>query len=589
MHDILRNRALLSHGFIKDGFIKDRFIIVSPLACVFALASSATGSPPVFTDQTASTGITTPHMQVFNGPDMEFMAAGGAAGDFDRDGDQDLFILGGSASADHLYINDGTGNFVDMGAAAGIDRTHQGTGVAVGDFNNDGYLDVYVTSLGSAEQRQPGWNILWKNNGDGTFTDVTASAGVAFASDVLGDSYSSSFGDYDLDGDLDLAVAGWMGGSKLYRNNGDETFTDVTDTALDFPMGIIRGFAPRFVDMNHDRYPEILWVGDFYTSLYYINNTDGTFTEYTIESQTGYDSNGMGNTFADYNNDGVFDWYVTSRISHDGINGSGNMLYVGGPTPHVYNESALSSNANFGYWGWAAVSVDFNHDGAVDIFETNGFVAGYETDPSILFLNSGAGGFVDASITSGLTDAGQGRGLINADLDLDGDQDVIVLNNSQPIIYYRNDIAGTDTNSITLDFDTSANPAIAPDGFGTHVAIVSDSHSQIRYLDGGTNYLSQSQLAVHAGIGSDTSATITIEWANGDIETYPNVAPGQYTFSSWACLADLTGDGAINFFDVSAYLTLFVQQHPQGDLTGDGMFNFFDVSAFLGSLSAGCP
>ena len=212
MHDILRNRARLSY----------RSLIVSPWVCslvctwvlFISLCHFGNRLAASITDQTAATGITTPHMQVYNGPDMEFMAAGGAAGDFDRDGDQDLFILGGSASADHLYINDGTGNFVDRGAAAGIDRTHQGTGVAVGDFNNDGHLDVYVTSLGPGGNRLPGWNILWKNNGDGTFTDVTASAGVAFASDVLGESYSSSFGDYDLDGDLDLAVAGWLGGFK---------------------------------------------------------------------------------------------------------------------------------------------------------------------------------------------------------------------------------------------------------------------------------------------------------------------------------------------------------------------------------------
>ncbi|MGV6813462.1 MAG: FG-GAP-like repeat-containing protein [Phycisphaerales bacterium] len=528
-------------------------------------------------------------MKSFNGPDMEFMGGGGAAGDFDRDGDIDLFLVGGSASVDHLYINDGYGHFVDMGAAAGIDRTHQGTGVAAGDYDNDGYLDVYVTSLGPPGNRQPGHNILWHNNGDGTFTDVTAAAGVAYASSTIGESFGSSFGDYDLDGDLDLAVSGWQGGSRLYQNNGDGTFTDVTTTALDYPMGIVRGFSPKFVDMNHDRYPELLWVADFYTSKYFINNTDGTFTESTATAQTGLDSNGMGNTFADYNNDGVFDWYVSSRITHDGAFGSGNMLYMGTATPHVYNENSVALNVNDGYWGWGVVSVDFNHDGAVDIFETNGFDSKFSNDPSILFQNTGSGSFVDATTASGISDAGQGRGLLNADFDGDGDQDIMVFNNDQPLVYYQNEISGPDTNAITLRFDTAANPALAPDGIGTFVTFESDSFTQIRYHDGGTSYLSQSELSVHVGIGSDPSATITIEWANGDTATYPNVAPGQYTMSSWACPADLNGDGSINFFDVSAYLTLFTTQHPQGDLTGDGQFNFFDVSQFLASLSAGCP
>lgn len=561
-------------------------VITSAQGVFVSLLSAA---PPVVVDHTQSVGLSTPHAQVFNGPDMEFMAAGGAAGDFDNDGDQDLFILGGSASADHLYINDGTGNFVDMGASAGINRTHQGTGVAVGDFNNDGNLDVFVTSLGGPTVREPGWNILWSNNGDGTFTDVTAIAGVAYGSLELGESYSASFGDYDLDGDLDLAVAGWLGGSKLFKNNGDGTFADVTTTAIDIPMDTNRGFSPKFVDMDGDLYPELLWVADFYTSKYFVNNADGTFTDQTLIAGTGLDSNGMGNTFGDYNGDGIFDWYATSRITHDGVNGSGNMLYMGTATDHVYVESSVAAGCNFGYWGWAAVSVDMNHDGALDIFETNGFWNGFETDPSILFLNDGYGNFTDVAKACGMSDAGQGRGVINADFDQDGDQDIVVLNNSQPMVYYKNDIAGVGTNSITLEFETNAVAGLAPNGFGTHVWIDSDSHNQRRYLDGGTNYLSQSELSVHVGIGADPFAAITIQWANGDMESFPNVQPGRYLIRALACPADLNGDSMLNFFDVSAFLTMFQQGHPQADLNGDGLFNFFDVSGFLGAFAAGCP
>ncbi|MDF1810262.1 MAG: VCBS repeat-containing protein, partial [Phycisphaerales bacterium] len=430
-----------------------RFVLVLIFCTSFGVASlHAKFAPPLLSEQATNVGFVDIHQTFLSGPDMEFMAGGGAAGDFDNDGDQDIFVLGGSASVDRLYINDGNGFFTETGAAAGIDRTHQGSGVAVGDYDSDGDLDVFVSSLGPTNNRQPGSNILWSNDGDGTFTDVTSIAGVAYASPSVGETFSASFGDYDLDGDLDLAVAGWLGGSQLFKNNGDGTFTNVTTTALDANMTVMRAFAPRFVDMDGDLYPEILWVGDFYTSKYFVNNTDGTFTEQTATSGTGLDSNGMGNTFGDYNQDGEFDWYVSSRISHDSSNGSGNMLYVATGVDHVYNESSIAAGCNFGYWGWGVVSIDINHDGSLDIFETNGFDGSFLNDPSLLFLNDGTGNFTDVSVASGLVDAGQGRGVINADFDRDGDQDIIVLNNRQQMVYYRNDLTGSDINSITLDF-----------------------------------------------------------------------------------------------------------------------------------------
>ena len=568
--------------------------VVCVLTTTTVLSSQSFSAPPVLSDQTAQVGFGVSHATTYTGPDMEFMGGGGAAGDFDNDGDLDLFLIGGSAGVDKLYLNDGMGHFIDVGIFAGIARTHQGTGVAVGDYDNDGDLDIYVTSLGPPVTRQPGRNVLYRNdgavNGIPTFTDVTNIAGVSTTSTSVGETFSASFGDYDLDGDLDLAVAGWLGGSRLYRNNGDGTFTNVTTTALsDTNMSVIRGFAPRFVDIDGDRYPELLFVADFYTSQYFVNNQDGTFTNQTVSSGTGLDSNGMGNTFGDYNNDGVLDWYVSSRINHEQTTGSGNMLYMGGPNAHVFEESSLTRGCNYGYWGWGVVSVDFNHDGALDLFETNGFNGSFESDPSILFVNDGTGHFVDMTTQSGINDAGQGRGLINGDFDRDGDQDLIVLNLRQTPVYYRNDLSGSDINAITLDFDTSSVDGLAPNGFGTRVWIDSASHNQLRYLDGGTNYLSQSELSVHAGIGSDTSASITILWANGVTEVFPSVAPGRYTIKALSCAGDLTGDGILNFFDISRFLTMFTQRHPQGDLNHDGIYNFFDVSTFLGSFSAGCP
>ncbi len=577
-----------SEDSMHDVF-ESRFVVFVSATILGIFSFQVRSAPPAVSDQTLAAGLGASHATVSIGPDMEFMAGGGAVGDFDNDGDQDFFFLGGSASVDRLYINDGAGNFVDMGAAWGIDRTHQGTGVAVGDYDNDGDLDVFVTSLGPPDNRQPGANILWSNTGNGTFIDVTAQAGVSTTNPKTADAYGAAFGDYDLDGDLDLAVAGWFGGGKIFQNNNDGTFTDVTLTAIDADMTKIRSFAPRFVDMNGDRYPELLWVADFYTSRYFVNNADGTFTDQTLSSGTGLDSNGMGNTFGDYNNDGVFDWYVSSRITHDGTNGSGNMLYMGTGVDHVFVESSVATGTNAGYWGWGVVSVDMNHDGALDILETNGFNGAFSNDPSMLFLNDGTGNFTDVAAECGMVDNGQGRGLINADFDRDGDQDIIVLNNRQPMVYYRNDLLGSDTNSITLVFDTSAMDDLAPNGFGTRVLIDSASHTQIRYLDGGTSYLAQSELSVHVGIGNDPQAQVAIQWANGDVDVFPAVLPGNYTISALACPADLTLDGALNLFDISAFLTLFADGHPQGDITGEGLYNFFDISAFLQAYASGCP
>ncbi|MFG0314270.1 MAG: FG-GAP repeat domain-containing protein, partial [Phycisphaerales bacterium] len=212
---------------------------------VFAAGPAFAGDPLV-SDQTDAVGLGMPHMSLETDFNVEFFTPGGAAGDFDNDGDLDLFIIGGSGSTDHLYINDGSGNFTDQAAAWGVDRVHKGSGVAVGDYNNDGWLDLMVTSLGPADSYEYDWSVLYRNNGDGTFTDVTATAGVGEGNNrFLADAMSPAFGDYDLDGDLDLAVAGWYGGSSLYRNNGDGTFTDVTLTALDIDITGVSGLRGR--------------------------------------------------------------------------------------------------------------------------------------------------------------------------------------------------------------------------------------------------------------------------------------------------------------------------------------------------------
>ncbi len=523
---------------------------------------------------------------------MEFMTAGGAVGDFNNDGSQDVFMLGGVGGPDQLYINDGTGNFTEASAAWGVDLIHRGSGAAVGDYNNDGWLDIYVTSFGPLAGAAPGHMLLYKNNGDGTFTDVAAAAGVQWTSPTETDAFGAAFGDYDLDGDLDLAVAGWNGtfsqGNVLFQNNGDETFTNVTATAILADMTTARGFAPRFTDTNGDRYPELLWVSDFYTSLFLINNGDGTFSDGTAAAGVGLDSNGMGTTTGDFNNDGLIDWYVSSRIDIDTGSGSGNMLYIN-QNGTVFSETSVAAGVNDGGWGWGAVAADLDNDGDLDITSTNGFaMPNFQTDQTRLWSNNNDGTFALVSDQVGCLHTGQGRGLINFDADNDGDQDLLILSNSEPMTYYRNDLTLTNANWLRLGFDTSTDSRLAPNGFGTHVSITAGGLTQVRYLDGGCNYLSQSELLVHFGVGSAAMIdTLAVTWASGQTLTLQNVSSNQL-LTITACPADFTGEGVVDVLDFFAFIVAFNAQDPLADLNADQVVDVLDFFSFVGAFSLGC-
>ncbi len=549
---------------------------------------STAGAQLKFSERASDAGCSVVHQTALQLPDMEFMAPGGAVGDFNRDGYLDLFVIGGGGGMDRLFLNNGNGTFTDVTLSAGVGRTHRGTGVAVGDYNNDGWLDIYVTSIGTTQMQSAGRNILWRNNGNGTFTDVAQAAGVRMTHQSLGEAFGAAFGDFDGDGDLDLAVAGWQGGNRLFRNNGNGTFTNVTSIALPAGMNTVKGYAPRFVDMNGDGWPDLLWVADFLTSRYLINNGDGTFTDATGSSGTGLDSNGMGNTFGDFDNDGRFDWYVTSRINEDKSAGSGNMLYRQ-VSPHVFEEISVAAGVNFGYWGWGTEATDFDHDGRVDIVATNGWEAPNQADPTQLYMNNGDGTFTDRAVETGILHAGQGRGLLTADFDNKGSRDIVIFNTRQPMLMYRNDLPNPGATSITLRFVTKHVAGLAPDGFGTKVVMQTPGLTQMRYIDGGSTYLAQSELSAHFGLAGATHADLTITYANGMTELLKNVPAGIYTITAKACVADFQPDGVLNFFDVSTYLAAFSARHPQADLNDDGVFNFFDVAGYLGAFSAGCP
>lgn len=489
---------------------------------------------------------------------IALMTPGGAVGDFDRNGLQDLFVVSGGGGPDRLYMNQGSGEFRDLAADWGLTAVHMGSAAAVGDINGDGWLDLYVTGFGDASgSLSTNGHKLYKNVGGTHFVELT-SAGVSWSDDVP-NAFSPAFGDYDLDGDLDLMVAGWVvgggsvGGNRLFRNNGDETFTDVTAAADLLELGV-QGFSPRFVDMNDDLYPELLLAADFGDARYYINDGDGTFTDFTVNSGTGLDCNAMGQTVADFNNDGLLDWYITNIYNDTNPKlRCGNMLYMNQGS-HIFVESAESANVINGRWGWGTVGVDIDHDGFVDIVEVNGWLDGigepdtYANQPARVFMNQGNGSFIDEAASSGFAHVGQGRGLINFDYDNDGDQDFVVLSFDEPIELYRNDTITTN-HWLRVFLDTSNNTGIAPDGVGAKLTLTCGVDTYVRFIDGGSNYLSQSELSAHFGIGSCTDIdALEIAWGNGAVSrwleipidqtiTLPapldTIGPGQLDKQTW--------------------------------------------------------
>ena len=496
-----------------------------------------------FTDVTAAAGIDV----VFTGPvnNNETDLSGGiAVGDFDRDGWQDLFCLGGYAAPNELYINDGDGTFTESAAAWGIADTYAGSGIAVGDYDGDGWLDIFVTNLGMPTTFIGG-GVLYRNTGGTGFVDVAAAAGVqSEAQPAAG--RGAAFGDIDLDGDLDLFSSGWTGwgslGNRLYRNDGG-TFTEVTFTSFNsFGFVFTKGFTPLLVDMDFDRDPDLILVSDFLTSKYFENVGGGIFEERTDSSNTSLETNGMGTCVGDFDLDGVFDWYVTSIKNDPGTgSGTGNMFYRG-LGDHVFQEMSHAAGLNDGGWGWGVVAIDADHDGLLDIAENNGWhhlggYAGQFVDEQCYFwLNEGDMQFTEMAVALGLDYAEDGRGMVRFDYDNDGDMDLAFTGINTAVKLFRNDLTGPDTHWVKLFLDAGGQPGVAPDGYGSLVTADAAGHPrQMRTLDAGGSFLSQSELSVHFGLGAATDVDrLVVRWPDGHVTTLSDV-PADATYTITCC------------------------------------------------------
>jgi enediyne biosynthesis protein E4 len=535
-----------------------------------APAANAT-STVQFVDVAREAGLNVPN--VWGGVDhkryiIEAKGSGLAFFDYDNDGWLDIYLTNGTridekwapgkSPTSQLFKNNRDGTFTNMTDKSGLARTGWQTGVCVGDYDNDGWDDLFCCFWGH--------NILFHNNGDGTFSDVTQKAGL-YKEEVRWGA-GCTFLDYDRDGSLDLFVCNyvkfdlaqaassagaascqWKGipvmcgprgligdTNLLYHNNGDGTFTDASEKA-----GILKP-GPRFsitavsYDFDNDGWPDIYVAVDSEPSMLFHNNHDGTFTDIGViagcaYSEAGHEQAGMGVAVADYDCDGWLDIFKTnftddtSNLYHN--NGDGTFSDVTFP-------SGIAVNSR--YVGWGCGFLDYDNDGWADLMQINGHVypeiAGHDVgqtykNPRIVYRNMGNGQFKDVSsvMGPGISEHFSSRGAAFGDYDNDGDVDVLILNMNDLPSLLRND-GGNKQNWIKIKLiGTKCNRT----AIGARVRVVTGEHAQMDEVHSGSSVMSQGDLRLHFGIGKvETVDLIEVKWpTTGKLERFPQVKANQ--------------------------------------------------------------
>ena len=535
-------------------------LVAMPAATQTQNSSAAT--PPEFTDLTTASGI---HFTHFKGNDgvsinLEEFGPGVCVSDYDKDGWQDIYFVNGRdrynrgiAAKNALYHNNGNGTFTDVTEAAGVPGTNYGLGCVWGDYDNDGFPDLFVTQFGA--------NVLYHNNGDGSFTDVTAKAGVAGLE--AGEFHSGAvFLDYDRDGKLDLYVGSYValgpkaqrycdiGGIKsscapavypgspnaLYHNNGNGTFTNVTVAAKILqPNG--KNLSVGAYDWDNDGWPDLFVANDGQPAYLYENLHNGKFRETAELAGMAYNTHGqmmasMCISLGDFNNDGWLDLYISDfQKNSDHVWRNSGKGYFDEVSDEAGITLATKDVLSFG-----GGFFDYDNDGWLDIFIGNGHVYPeieqvtadtlYKQHNS-LFHNEKNGKFSEVSAQGGLNSLPPraARGVAFADFDNDGYIDVLVANNGDPPTLLHNNALHKNHFVNFKLVGTKSNR----DALGARIRVTANDINQIREIAGGGSYLSQSDLRANFGLGNATTiSTVEITWPSGAHQTFQNVAADHF-------------------------------------------------------------
>jgi len=531
----------------------------------------ADDTPPGFSFVNVAREAGLKHLTVFGGATsnkylLETTGTGVAFIDIDNDGWLDLFFVNGTTlegfaasktPKSHLYRNKGNGTFEDITASAGIDASGWGQGACVGDYDGDGYDDLFVTYYGQ--------NRLYHNRGNGTFEDVTRAAGLQNARTRWGT--GCAFLDYDRDGRLDLFVANYIdldlktaptpdsglcrykgiqvacgppglngGKNALYHNRGNGTFEDVSEKS-----GITRangtyGLGVTTLDFDNDGWVDVYVANDSNPSALYRNNHDGTFADIGVTagcaySQDGKPQAGMGIAVGDYDRNGTMDLFKTNFA------GDTSTLYANSGDGFCQDRTfAAGIGINTRWLGWGTAFVDLDNDGWLDLFLTNGHVypevvqlkteAAYK-QRKVVYRNLGNGRFADVTEQLGppATTPKAGRGAAFGDFDNDGQIDVAIANvNDQPDLFRLKGNPANHWATLTLVGVQSNRNAI-----GSRVHIVSGDSQQWQEVRGGGSYLSQNDFRVHFGLGGATRIDrVDVRWPNGLEESWQNLEADRF-------------------------------------------------------------